>query len=90
VGNLIAITGHMKSALSLADHKINKFYPKTLPLSNYEEDLLPLELLSKYLLTTELRFDAMCSNLGNESSDAGHMKCSRGPQVPHPWHQGRF
>ena len=25
------------------------------------------------------------SKLGNENSDAGHMKCSRGPQVPHPW-----
>jgi len=44
-----------------------------------------LDLLSKYLLIMELRFDAMlCSNLGNENSDAGHIKCSRGPQVPHP------
>jgi len=34
----------------------------------------------------ELRFEAMlCSNLGNEDSVAGHVKCSRGPQVPHPW-----
>jgi len=34
----------------------------------------------------ELRFDAMLySSLGNESCDAGHIKCSRGPQVPHPW-----
>jgi len=40
----------------------------------------------------ELRFDAMlCFNLGNENSDAAHIKCScgphlaRGPQVPHPW-----
>jgi len=32
-----------------------------------------------------LRFDAMPhSNLGNENSDVGHIKCSRGPQVPHP------
>jgi len=23
--------------------------------------------------------------MGNENSDAGHIKCLRGPQVPHPW-----
>ena len=41
------------------------------------------ELLSKYLLVMELWFKAMMySNLGNENSDAGHIKCSRGPQVP--------
>jgi len=34
----------------------------------------------------ELRFDAMlCFNLGNENSDAGHIKFSCGPQVLHPW-----
>jgi len=33
----------------------------------------------------ELRFVAMlCSNLGKGNSDGGHIKCSRGPQVPHP------
>jgi len=33
----------------------------------------------------ELRFSAiLCSELGNESSDVGHIKCSRGPQVPRP------
>jgi len=48
-----------------------------------------LDSLSKYLLIMELRFDAMLySNLGNQNSDAGHIKCSRephlarGPQVP--------
>jgi len=41
-----------------------------------------LDLLSKYLLTMELRFDAtLCSNA---KFDAGHIKCSCGPQVPHP------
>jgi len=25
------------------------------------------------------------SKMGNENSDAGHIKCSRGPQFPHPW-----
>jgi len=31
----------------------------------------------------ELRFDAILfSKLGDENSDAGHVKCSRGPQVP--------
>jgi len=49
-----------------------------------------LKALSKYLLVMELRFDAMLySNVGNENSDAGHIKWSRGqhltcgPQVPH-------
>jgi len=32
------------------------------------------------------RFGAMlCANLGEENSDAGHIECSRGPQVPHSW-----
>jgi len=45
-----------------------------------------LDSVSKYLLNMELRFDAvLCLNLGNENSDAGHIKCSRGPQVPHHW-----
>ena len=31
----------------------------------------------------ELGFDTMlCSNFGNENSDAGHIKCSRGPHLP--------
>ena len=34
----------------------------------------------------ELRFDAiLCFNLGDENSDADHIKCSCGPHVPHPW-----
>jgi len=37
------------------------------------------------LLVTEFRFDAMlCSYLSKENSDAGHIKCSRGPQIPTP------
>jgi len=44
-----------------------------------------LNVLSKYLLIMELRFDAMlCSNVGNGKSDAGHIKCSCGRQVHHP------
>jgi len=44
-----------------------------------------LDLLSKYLLIMELRFDAILySKLGNKNSDAGHIKCSHRPQVPHP------
>ena len=40
-------------------------------------------LLTKYLHITELRFDVILfSSLGNENSDAGHIKCLRGPQVP--------
>ena len=26
----------------------------------------------------------LCSTLGYENSDAGHIKCSRGPKIPHP------
>jgi len=30
----------------------------------------------------EFRFDTiLCSNLGNETFDAGHIKCSRGPHL---------
>jgi len=33
----------------------------------------------------KLRFDVILySKLDNEHSDAGRIKCSRGPQVPHP------
>jgi len=40
----------------------------------------------KYLLIRELSFDAILySKLGNENSDAGHIKCSRGLLVPHLW-----
>jgi len=28
------------------------------------------------------------SKLGNENNNAGHIKCSLGPQVPHPWCRG--
>jgi len=43
------------------------------------------DLLSKYLLKMGLRFDAILySSLGNKNYVAGHIKCSRGPQVPHP------
>ena len=38
----------------------------------------------KYLLVMEIRFEAILySELGNENSDAGHIKRPRGPQVPH-------
>ena len=41
--------------------------------------------LSKYLFVVDLRFDTMLySNLCNENSVAGYIKCLRGPQVPHP------
>jgi len=45
-----------------------------------------LDLLSKYLLIIkDFRFDVMLySILGSENSDAAHIKCSRGPRVPHP------
>jgi len=34
----------------------------------------------------EFRFDVIVySKLGDEDSNAGNIKCSLGPQVPHPW-----
>jgi len=40
---------------------------------------------AKYLLVMVLRFVAILySKLGNKNSDAGHIKCSRGLQFPHP------
>jgi len=36
-------------------------------------------------LVLEFHMDALlCSNLGNQNSDVGHIKNSRGPQVPQP------
>jgi len=69
---------------SLAGRIINWFYPKILPLSNYEKDCLLLTYYLSICLFMQLRFYAMLySNLRNENSVAGHIKCSRGPQVPH-------
>jgi len=46
-----------------------------------------LVVLYKYLyllMIMELRFNAMLySNSGNENSDAGHIRCSRGPHLAH-------
>jgi len=43
------------------------------------------DLLSKYLLITEFRFDTtLYCNLGNENSGPGHTKYSPGQQVPFP------
>jgi len=62
-----------------------KFY-LCLPKESKEKKLCQgarsLDSLSTCLLVMEFRFDAMlCSNLGNENSDACHIKCSRGKQV---------
>jgi len=44
--------------------------------------LVSLDLLSKHLLITELCFNVVLySNLGNGNSDAGQIKCLRGPRV---------
>jgi len=55
-------------------------------MSNSDRYSTSLDLLSMCLLVMEFRFDAMlCSNLGNEHFDVGHIECSRGPQAPHRW-----
>jgi len=42
-------------------------------------------ILPKYVVIMELRFTIILySKLGNENSDAGHIKCLRRPQAPHP------
>jgi len=44
------------------------------------------DLLSTCPLIMEFRFDAvLSSSLENENSNEGHIKCSRVPQVPHPY-----
>jgi len=84
VGVPICYHGPHELRIRLEGRKINQFYPEILPLSDYDEES-SLCLLSKYLLKTELRFDAMLySSLGDENSDAGHINFSRRPQVPHP------
>jgi len=53
-------------------------------MSRSERDFsLLIDLLSTCPHVMEFRFDAMlCSNLVNEKSDTGHIKCSRGPRFP--------
>jgi len=63
----------------------NCLIPKTLPPSYYEGCRLLITSYLKYLLIVVFHFDAMlCSKMGNENSDAGHIKCCLGPQVPNP------
>ena len=84
VRNLFTITGCIDGGLSLAGCKNNRFNSKfnlylTMRVSDY------LDILSKYLLIMELCFDAiLCSKSGEENSNTGHIKCTCGPQVPHP------
>jgi len=48
-------------------------------------------LLFTCLIVMEFHFDViLCSSLVNENSDVGHIKCSRGPQVPHPCRRLRY
>jgi len=86
VGNLITITGHMNCALLVASRKFNWFYPKILPLSTMRKS--DFFWITKYLLIMLLCFDVtLYSKFGKRKSwcsRAGHIKCSRGPQVPHP------
>jgi len=74
------------------------YIPKKIRRENYHVRERERQLLIVYvnlpftcLLDTKFCFDAMlCSDLGNENFDVGHIKCSRrphlaqGPQVPHP------
>jgi len=79
----------MNCALSLASRKTNYFILKSYLYQLWGSGT-SLDLLSKNLFIMELCFDAMlCSNFGNEISDSGHIKCSRGPQVPQHCSRGR-
>jgi len=91
VRNLFSLTGRLNCALSLVGRKINYFKIKFyLYLTVWKCDFYLTvwkcdDLLSEYPLIMELRFDAMLyTNSGSENSDVVHIKCSRGPQVPHP------
>jgi len=91
MGNLFTITGRVNCALSLAGRKINWFYPKILPLSNYGEEWLLLTCHQSTCLSWSFLLTRWYHNLGNENYIAGHIKGSRRPhlardlQVPHPW-----
>jgi len=70
----------MKCALSLVGHKINCIYLRKSDFSS---------LTVKVEIIMEIRFDMLLYfNLGNENSDAGHIKCLHGLQVPHPCCRG--
>jgi len=62
--------------------QITTLYPKIIRLSYYDGWRLLIASYLKYLLIMELRLDVILySKLGNENSDAGHIKCSRGPHL---------
>jgi len=94
VGNLFTFAGRMNCGMSPPGRK-KSLIPfqnstfiiqrKTKRENHVKEWRTSLDLLCMCLLVMEFRFDAMlCSNLGHKNSDAGHIECSRGPQVPHP------
>ena len=54
----------------------NCLIPKTLPSPYYQGCRFLITSYLKYLVIVVFHFDAMlCSKLGNEISDAGHIKC---------------
>ena len=72
--------------------KSNSKIPPFLTMTKRDFSWLTIQVPAKHvLLIMELRFEAMLhSNFGNENCDAGHIKCSRGPQVLHPWSRWRI
>ena len=63
----------------------NRLYPNILPLSYCEGWRLLITSYLKYLFIMELRFDVILyCKLGNENSEAGHIKCLRGRRFPTP------
>jgi len=63
----------------------HEFYPR-LPKANKGGKLWGArDTQESKEVSAKFRCDAMlCSNLGNENSNAGHSKCSCGPQAPRP------
>ena len=86
MGNLFTITGRMNCGISLAGHcpSSKRKWGEKATVHQWARET-SLGLLSTCLLFLEFRFEAMlCFNLGSKHSDVGNIRCSRGPQVPHP------
>ena len=84
------IWGRRCCGISSAGHKIIcfilKFYP-CLPKQNKGRDVLEKKIISLiYCPSTCLpRSLILTRYCVNETSNAGHIKCSRGPKAPHPY-----
>jgi len=84
----LTVEGHRLDSLrvpSVPWHPCTNFCFFLLNINYREIKSTQLTSYLNYLLIVVFHFDPMlCSKLGSENSDAGHIKRCRGPQVPHP------